>query len=276
MIFIEDSLFINKLMMRCKLTDKQVAIITGAGRGIGRGIALALAERNWAVVVNFRSNVDAANETVQTIKDHGGDAIVLQANIAEVDTHQAFIAKVLETYGRIDLLVNNAGMGPRQRLDLLDMSVESYEEVMDVNLKGPMFLTQAVAHQMIALLQANKIEVPKVVNIGSISAYTSSIARGEYCISKAGMGMMTALFADRLAEYGINVYEIRPGIIKTDMTSGVKEKYDELFSEGITPIKRWGEPDDVGKAVVTIAEGYLPYSTGEVINVDGGFHLRRL
>jgi 3-oxoacyl-[acyl-carrier protein] reductase len=262
--------------MRYILADKRVAIVTGAGRGIGRGIALALAEKGWELVVNYRSNSEAANKTVQTIKNNGGDAIAIRADIGELDDHPAFIGKVLETYGRIDLLVNNAGMGPRQRLDLLAMSAESYDEVMDVNLKGPLFLTQSVANQMIELQQANKISAPKIVNISSISAYTSSTARGEYCISKAGLSMMTALFADRLAEHGINVYEIRPGIIKTDLTSGVKDKYDKLIGDGLTPIKRWGEPDDIGKAIVAIAEGYLPFSTGEVINVDGGFHLHRL
>jgi NAD(P)-dependent dehydrogenase (short-subunit alcohol dehydrogenase family) len=258
------------------LADKRVAIVTGAGRGIGRGIALALAERNWAVVVNYRSNAEAANEAVQMIQQNGGEAVAIQANVGELDTHPGFIAEVIDTYGRVDMLVNNAGMGPRVRLDILEMTVDSYDEVMAVNLKGPMFLTQSIANKMIDLLQANKIDAPKIVNIGSISSYTSSTGRGEYCVSKAGLSMMTALFADRLAEHGINVYEIRPGIIKTDLTSGVKDKYDKLIGEGLTPIKRWGEPDDIGKAIVAIAEGYLPFSTGEVINVDGGFHLHRL
>ena len=167
-------------------------------------------------------------------------------------------------------------MGPRQRLDILDMTTDSYDEVMAVNLKGPLFLTQRVANKMIELLQSGAVDAPKVINIGSISAYTSSVSRVEYCVSKAGMAMVTTLFGDRLAEYGINVYEIRPGIIKTDMTSGVTAKYDKLIADGLTPIQRWGEPDDIGKAVVAIAEGYLPFSTGEVINVDGGFHMHRL
>jgi NAD(P)-dependent dehydrogenase (short-subunit alcohol dehydrogenase family) len=167
-------------------------------------------------------------------------------------------------------------MAPRQRSDILQTSEESYNEVMNVNLKGPFFLTQRVANAMIELLEAGVIERPIIVNIGSISTYTSSPNRAEYCISKAGVGMMTALFADRLAEYGINVYEIRPGIIKTDMTSVVQAKYDQLIAEGLTPIRRWGQPEDIGRAVVAIAEGLLPFSTGEVINVDGGFHLHRL
>jgi len=187
------------------------------------------------------------------------------------------VDSTLDHFGSIDLLVNNAGMGPRERIDMLIVNEKSYDEVMAVNLKGAFFLTQRVANEMISLIEAGKIQNPKIVNIGSISAYTSSPNRAEYCISKAGMAMTTALWADRLAEYGINVYEIRPGIIETDLTSVVKDKYDQLILEdGITPIRRWGQPADIGKAVVAIAEGYLPYSTGEVINVDGGFHLSRL
>jgi NAD(P)-dependent dehydrogenase (short-subunit alcohol dehydrogenase family) len=187
------------------------------------------------------------------------------------------VDSTLDHFNSIDLLVNNAGIGPRERMDMLIVNEKSYDEVMAVNLKGAFFLTQRVANEMISLIEAGKIQNPKIVNIGSISAYTSSPNRAEYCISKAGMAMTTALWADRLAEYGINVYEIRPGIIETDLTSVVKDKYDQLILEdGITPIRRWGQPADIGKAVVAIAEGYLPYSTGEVINVDGGFHLSRL
>jgi len=258
------------------LSNNSVAIVTGAGRGIGRGIALALAERGWRIAVNYNSNAQTADETVKSVQEIGGDGIAIQANIGDLNSHQAFLDTVLETYGRIDLLVNNAGIGPRQRLDLLEMSSDSYDEVMQVNLKGPLFFTQRVAKEFIKLQENSTVEAPKIINIGSISAYTSSISRGEYCISKAGMTMMTSLFGDRLAEHGINVYEIRPGIIKTDMTGGVKDKYDKLIADGLTPIKRWGEPDDIGKAVVAIAEGYLPFSTGEVINIDGGFHLHRL
>ena len=258
------------------MSDGRVAIVTGGGRGIGRGIALALAERGWHIVVNFRSNRQAADETAALIQSNGASAFVVQADIGNLADHKSMVDAVLQQYGRIDLLVNNAGMGPRQRLDILDMTTESYDEVMAVNLKGPLFLTQRVANKMIELIQSGTVDTPKVINIGSISAYTSSVSRGEYCVSKAGMAMVTTLFGDRLAEYGINVYEIRPGIIKTDMTSGVTAKYDKLIADGLTPIQRWGEPDDIGKAVVAIAEGYLPFSTGEVINVDGGFHMHRL
>jgi NAD(P)-dependent dehydrogenase (short-subunit alcohol dehydrogenase family) len=186
------------------------------------------------------------------------------------------LERIMQTWGRLDLLVNNAGVAPRERRDLLEVTEQSYDDVMGVNLRGVFFLTQRVAKLMIQQLQDGKIETARIVNIGSISAYTSSINRGEYCIAKSGIGMLTALYADRLAEYGINVYEVRPGIIETDMTHGVQEKYDKLIAEGLTPIRRWGTPEDVAKAVYALAEGYLGFSTGEIINVDGGFHIRRL
>jgi 3-oxoacyl-[acyl-carrier protein] reductase len=253
-----------------------VALVTGAGRGIGRGIALALAERGWRVVINFRADHQSASETQSLIERAGGQGMALQADIADPAGRERLVAGVLEAYGRIDLLVNNAGMAPRQRRDLLETSEASYDEVMAVNLKGPFFLTQRVALAMIELLGRGVIAEPRIVNIGSISAFTSSVNRGEYCISKAGLAMVTTLYAHRLAEYGIHVYEVRPGIIETDMTGVVKDRYDRLIAEGLLPIQRWGRPEDVAQAVVAIAEGRLPYSTGEVIHVDGGFHLRRL
>ena len=259
-----------------KASDTRVALVTGAGRGIGRGISLALAERGWAVVINYRGNAEAALATAQAVEAAGGRALLVQADMGQAADRERLLADTMAAFGRIDLLVNNAGMGPRQRVDLLDVAETSYDEVMAVNLEGPFFLTQAVAKAMIALLKTGTIHTPKIVNIGSISAYTASINRAEYCISKAGMAMMTALFADRLATEGINVYEIRPGIIETDLTSVAKAKYDALIADGLTPIRRWGQPEDIAAAVVAIAEGYLPFSTGEVINVDGGFHLRRL
>ncbi len=258
------------------MSDKRVALVTGGSRGIGRGISQALAEAGWAVVVNYRGNAAAAEETAEAIWQAGGGAITVQADIGSEADRSRMLDRVLTEYGRIDLLVNNAGMAPRQRMDLLDMSETSYDEVMTVNLKGPFFLTQMVARKMAELVRAGTIDRPKIVNIGSISSYASSPNRGEYCMSKAGMSMMTLLFADRLAEYGINVYEVRPGIIETDMTSVVKAKYDTLIGDGLTPIRRWGHPEDVAKAVVALAQDYLPFSTGEVINVDGGFNFRRL
>jgi 3-oxoacyl-[acyl-carrier protein] reductase len=258
------------------MSDKRVVLVTGAGRGIGRGIALALAEQHWRVIVNYRENAVAAGETVATIQSFQGNAIALQADIANSNDRTNLVEQILTTYGRIDLLVNNAGMAPRQRRDILEATEASYDEVMSVNLKGPFFLTQHVARVMIDLKSKGVIESPRIINIGSMSAYTSSTNRSEYCLSKAGMGMMTLLFADRLAEHGINVYEVRPGIIATDMTHVVTDKYDKLIAEGLTPIRRWGQPEDVAKMVVAIAEGFLPFSTGEIINIDGGIHFRRL
>jgi 3-oxoacyl-[acyl-carrier protein] reductase len=257
--------------------SSRVAIVTGSSRGIGRGIVLALAERSWDVVINYKGNRQAAQGTQEAVKAHQAHSIVIQGDVALTDDRARIVQVAIDEFGRVDLLVNNAGMGPRQRVDMLQVGEASYDEVMTTNLKGPFFLTQRVANEMIRLLKEEKISSPKIVNIGSISAFTSSPARAEYCISKAGMGMMTLLFADRLAEYGINVYELRPGIIETDLTSVVKDKYDRLIlEEGITPIRRWGQPEDIGKAVVAIAEGLLPFSTGEIINVDGGFHISRL
>jgi 3-oxoacyl-[acyl-carrier protein] reductase len=254
--------------------NNQVALVTGAARGIGRGIALALAERGWSVVINYHSNAQAAQQALELVEKAGGHGSMIQADVAVGADRARLIAETLKVFGRIDLLVNNAGMAPRQRMDMLETNEASYDEVMATNLKGPFFLTQAVARVMINALAT--IPHPKIVNIGSISTYASSTNRAEYCLSKAGIGMMTTLFADRLAEYGINVYEIRPGIVETDMTSKVKDKYDHLIAEGVTPIRRWGQPADVARAVVAIAQDLLPFSTGEVINVDGGFHLRRL
>jgi 3-oxoacyl-[acyl-carrier protein] reductase len=256
---------------------RQVAIVTGSSRGIGRGIILALAERGWDVVINYRGNRQAAEGTQDAVQAHQVQSIVVQGDVANAEDRHRLVQTTIEEFGRIDLLVNNAGMGPRQRVDMLQVGEASYDEVMVTNLKGPFFLTQRVAQEMVRLLSDGKISKPMIVNIGSISAYTSSPARAEYCISKAGMGMMTLLWADRLAEYGIGVYEIRPGIIETDLTSVVKEKYDRLILvEGITPIRRWGQPEDIGKAVAAIADRLLPFSTGEIINVDGGFHISRL
>ena len=256
--------------------SKKVALVTGAGRGIGRGIALSLTQKGWSVVINYRGNQAAADETLSLVQALGGEGLVVQADVSDESDRKRLVEEALAQFGRIDLLVNNAGMAPRQRIDLLEMGEASYNEVMDVNLRGPFFLTQQIAKTMIRQIEDGAIANPAIVNISSLSAYASSPARSEYCVSKAGMAMMTALFADRLAEYGINVYEIRPGIIKTDMTSVVTEKYDKLIGDGLTPIRRWGRPDDVARAVLAIAEGYLPFSTGEVINVDGGFHLQRL
>jgi 3-oxoacyl-[acyl-carrier protein] reductase len=249
---------------------EQVALITGAGRGIGRGIAVALAARGWQIGINYRSDHASAKETLSLVEQAGGEGILLPADIARAEDHAGMVAALLDAFGQIDLLVNNAGMGPRQRVDVLEMTEASFDEVLAVDLKGPFFLTQRVAKIMLARGSG------MVINIGSISAYTSSLNRGEYCIAKAGLAMVTQLYADRLADQGIIVYEVRPGIIETDMTGPAREKYDRLIADGLTPLRRWGQPADVAQAVVALAEGFFPFSPGEVINVDGGFHLRRL
>jgi NAD(P)-dependent dehydrogenase (short-subunit alcohol dehydrogenase family) len=255
---------------------RKTALVTGGSRGIGRGIAAALAGRGWTVAINFRTNLQAAEESLEQVKKAGGDGFCIQADIGNLDEHERLIQGVLERTERIDLLVNNAGVGPRKRTDMLDLAPEQYDQVMKTNLRGPFFLTQKIASIMIDLIEQKRIDSPKIINISSISAETPSVNRGEYCISKAGISMMTKLLAVRLSEYGINVYEIRPGITKTDMTAKVQEKYDRLIAEGLTLIPRWGLPEDIGKIAAAIADDLLPYSTGESINVDGGFHVSRL
>ena len=255
----------------------RTALVTGAARGIGRAIARELAANKFNVGIVYISADDAAQKAVDECREAGVEALHIKADISKADDRNRIVASMKKYFSRIDLLVNNAGVAPKTRLDILNATEESYDWVMEVNLKGPYFLTQAVARWMIDEKSAGTDYTPSIINISSISAYASSPMRGEYCLSKAGMSMMTRLYADRLAEFGIPVFEIRPGIIATDMTSAVKEKYDRLILEdGLTPIRRWGQPGDVARAVAAIALGYLPYSTGEVINVDGGFHMQRL
>jgi NAD(P)-dependent dehydrogenase (short-subunit alcohol dehydrogenase family) len=261
------------------MNDRPVSLVTGAGRGIGRGIAIELAKLGHAVVINYAGNAGAANECLQLVRAAGGDGFIAQADISSSADRARLAQQVIDAYGRIDLLVNNAGVAPSVRADLLEASEESFDHLININLKGPYFLTQGVARRMIEQVRSGDVSSfgpPRIVTISSISAYTASVNRGDYCVAKAGLAMMTALFAARLAEFGINVYEVRPGVITTDMTAGVKEKYDRLIEQGAWPIRRWGQPEDVGRAVAAIARGDLPYSTGEVINVDGGFHLRTL
>jgi NAD(P)-dependent dehydrogenase (short-subunit alcohol dehydrogenase family) len=262
-----------------------VALITGASRGIGRGIALELAGLGWDLVLNYRSNRSAAESTAAACSEAARQHQVrvgvelCQADIALSRDRHRLIEFTRQAFHRLDLLVNNAGIAPVTRADLLEATEESFDDVLATNLKGPYFLTQLAARWMVEQ-QTVKAHPPgarpKIITISSISAYTASTNRGEYCISKAGLSMMTALYAARLAAHGINVYEIRPGVIATDMTSAVKSKYDQLIENGLTPIQRWGEPADIAKAVAALAQDLFPFSTGEVINVDGGFHLRRL
>jgi 3-oxoacyl-[acyl-carrier protein] reductase len=256
--------------------ENNVALITGAGRGIGRGIAEALAENGYHIVIDDIHEQAVIREALDTIAAKGAEVLYVKADISDSAQRTELVQAIKDKFGRLDLLVNNAGVAPKQRLDLLEATEESFDWVLKINLKAPYFLTQLVANWMVEQIRANPERCPKIVNISSISSFTSSPARGEYCISKAGISMMTRLYADRLAEFGIPVYEVQPGIIMTDMTKVVKEKYDKLFEEGITPFKRWGTPADIAKAVVSLAQDYFPYSTGEVVHVDGGFHLRRL
>ena len=252
-----------------------IALVTGGSRGIGRAISIALAQNGYSVAINFARNRDAAAEVKKQIIDNGGMAEVFAGDISSSTDRTNMVESIMKTFGQIDLLVNNAGISSPGRADLLDATEESFDTVIGTNLKGPFFLSQTVAKLMIAQNKKSKT-ARRIINIGSISTYATSINRGDYCIAKAGLGMMTQLFAARLAEEGINVYEIRPGVIETDMTGPVKAKYDVLIANGLTPIARWGQPEDVAKAVIAIATDMLPFSTGEVINVDGGFHMRRL
>ncbi|MGD2174528.1 MAG: 3-ketoacyl-ACP reductase [Candidatus Brocadiaceae bacterium] len=262
-------------------TTQQVALVTGAGQGIGRGIALALAREGLAVIVNDVA-VDpdrpesGAYGVRNAIERSGGTAAVFRADVAQPDDRKAMVEFVAEEFGRLDLLVNNAGVAPRERTDMLAAGEESYDRVMSVNLKGPYFLTQLLARRMIEWKDRGVVGTPRIVFISSVSSYTSSPSRAEYCISKAGLSMVARLYAHRLAEHGIPVIEVRPGIIETPMTAGVKEKYDRLIAEGLVPMRRWGQPEDVARLVSAVARGDLDYSTGEAIEVSGGFCIRRL
>jgi NAD(P)-dependent dehydrogenase (short-subunit alcohol dehydrogenase family) len=261
------------------MNNRPVSLVTGAGRGIGRGVAIELAKLGHAVVINYAGNANAAEECLRLVREAGGDGITVRADVSVSADRERLVQETLDAYGRIDLLVNNAGVAPSVRADLLEAGEESFDRLININLKGPYFLTQIVARRMIEQAQrgdVNAFGLPRIVTITSVSAYAASINRGDYCVAKAGLAMMTALYAARLAEYGVNVYEVRPGVIATDMTEGVKEKYDRMIDQGSWPIRRWGQPEDVGRAVATIARGDFPYSTGEVINIDGGFHLRTL
>lgn len=243
----------------------KVAIVTGAASGIGLAIAKKLAAEGCFVYAMSRRELGPEFENFT----------YLSGDVSVAADRERLVSAALQKTGRIDVLVNCAGVAPKVRADLLDMTEESYDYCMNINTRGTLFMTQRVAREMIKNPQEKGVR-GYICNISSISAYTSSVNRGEYCISKAGISMVTTLFADRLAQYGIPVNEVRPGIIATDMTSKVQEKYDNLIENGLLPIKRWGQPEDIAAAVWTLCSGALPYVTGQVINADGGFHLRRL
>lgn len=258
-----------------------VVLVTGASRGLGRGIAEELAQAGFSVAIHFSSNQTAAEEVAAQCRKLAPSPdqqfAIIGGNIGSSTDRAAIIEKTIAAFGHLDALVNNAGIAPRVRNDILDATEESFDEVIGVNLKGPYFLSQAAARYWLKNPGKSRLRSGyKLLFISSLSANTASINRGEYCISKAGLGMATQLWAVRLADQGVQVMELRPGIMATDMTAGVKEKYDKLLAEGLVPQKRWGEPRDVGLAVRSILEGNFPFSTGEVINIDGGFHLRRL
>jgi NAD(P)-dependent dehydrogenase (short-subunit alcohol dehydrogenase family) len=263
------------------MTKRLVAVVTGAGRGIGRGIALELANSGFDIAgidiifepENKKTGLFEVKELVSAL---GADFVPVQGDISDLSVHDKMLGAVLEHFGRIDLLVNNAGVAPLARLDILDTTAESFDRVFSINARGAFFFTQRTAKQMIRQVKESPGPKPAIVFITSISAVVSSPSRAEYCISKAALSQAAALYASRLAEFGISVYEVRPGIIQTDMTAAVQEKYDKLIAEGLVPQNRWGFPEDVGKAVAALAKGYFPYSTGLVLEISGGMHIRRL
>ena len=243
------------------------AVVTGGSRGIGKSIAEELLRKDFTVIVTARNK---SSEIEELEKTYNEKILFVSCDISKEDDRKKLVSLVKERFGKLDLLVNNAGVAPRERKDILEISPEDFDYLTDINLKGTFFVTQELAPLLM------KSEKSRIVNISSMSAYTASVNRGEYCISKAGISMITRLFAARLAEYGVSVIEIRPGIIETDMTSKVKEKYEKLIAEGITPIRRMGQPEDVAKCVVSVAEGNFDFCTGTVIDCDGGFNVRRL
>lgn len=260
----------------------KVAFVTGASRGIGRGIVLEFARRGFHTSGNSRVHNPADSEhgileVKKRVEELGSRFLPIEGDVGDLETHERMIDRTRAEYGKLDVFVSNAGVAPLERRDLLEMTVESFDRVTHINLRAAVFLAQRVARVMIDQLQAHPDSPrPCMVFITSVSAYMSSPSRTEYCISKAGLSIAAAIFADRLSEYGINVYEVRPGIIQTDMTAGVQAKYDKAIEEGLIPQRRWGLPEDVGRAVASLVSGDFEYSTGTVIEVSGGMNLRRL
>ena len=255
---------------------KKVALITGAGRGIGLGIARSLAADGCDIVVADIHEESVVKEVLAELKKGGAEVLYCRADVSDRNARARMLAEIKKRFGRLNVLVNNAGVAPKVRADILEAAEESYEWVMRINLQGPYFLTQAVANWLVEQKKIDAAFNGCIVNISSVSATVASPSRGEYCISKAGVSMATKLWAARLGEFNIPVYEIRPGIIQTDMTSAVKEKYDKLIGQGLLVQSRWGQPEDIGKAVAMLVRGDLAYSTGQVILVDGGQTVQRL
>jgi len=254
-------------------SDRKVALVTGAGRGIGRAIACALARDGFAVVVNDVSEGEELRTTVSMIRDAGGEAQSLPGDISAIQQHREFVDRAWAAFGHLDCLVNNAGISVAKRDDILKVTPESFDRLVSVNLRGPFFLTQEVARRMI---EAPSNNFRSIITISSANSEMASVDRAEYCIAKTGLSMMTQLFALRLASHGINAYEIRPGVIETAMTAVARERYQARYDQGFTPINRWGQPEDVGRAAAMLASGALGFSTGEAIHVDGGLSIRAL
>ncbi len=263
------------------MIDKKTALVTGAARGIGRSIVLELAKNGFDIVaVDILFGSESKNRGLLEVKERlekfKREFLPIQGDISDLEAQDGMIKQALDRFGRIEVLVNNAGVAPEKRLDILETTPESYDRVLYINTRGAFFLTQKIAKQMIKQVEEDAERKPCIIFNSSVSAYVSSPSRAEYCVSKAALSMTAKIFADRLAEYGINVYEVRPGIIQTDMTAPVKEKYDKLIDEGLVPQKRWGLPEDVAKAVASLARGDFAYSTGLVVEVSGGMNIRHL
>ncbi len=258
------------------MTAQPAAIVTGSSRGIGRAIAVELGRLGYAVTVNYASNRKAADEVVAKIEGSGSAAIAVEGDVGCTEDRAHLVQQTRSQFGRLDLLVNNAGITSPGRRDLLEATEQSWDRVFDTNLKGPFFLAQQCANAMIELIGNRTIAHGKIINVSSISAYAVSTNRVDYCLTKAASEMMTHLLAVRLAEEKISVFEICPGVIRSDMTAPVQEKYDQAIRDGLMPMRRWGEPEDVARAVAAIVGDYFPYTTGQRFHVDGGFHIRRL
>jgi len=255
---------------------RKVAMITGGASGIGFGVSECLAKEGYDLAVCGRRDEGAVKGYVDALRGYGTDVLYERVDVSDAEMRRTFVDRTRSRFDRLDILVNNAGVAPLERRDLLDATEESFERVLGINLRGPYFLMQAVAPWMIEQHRADASFSGVIVNMTSISATVVSPNRGEYCVSKAGLAMASRLWAVRLAEYGINVYDVRPGVIRSDMTSDVEEKYDRLIEEGLIPLARWGNPEDVGKVVAMLARGDMQYSTGQVLMVDGGMTLSRL
>lgn len=253
----------------------KVALITGGARGIGLGIAEVLARAGWSLMLNGVRPEEQVADALSRLAGYGGDVAYCAANIGSSADRERLIAETQARFGRMDALINNAGITSPGRRDILEADEEAFDLVIDVNLKGPFFLTKLAAPLLIESRPAAAVR-GSVIFVSSISAEFVSVNRGDYCLTKAALGMATQLWATRLAEFGIDVYEVRPGVIRSDMTSGVTEKYDRLFADGLTLDRRWGEPEDVGKAVRCLVDGHLPYATGQVLKIDGGMTIRSL